>query len=147
VRASCRLRWSYGDARREIGFGRRWSAALQLEPSRETETRADGNLLIWALSEEKTATAAFGEDPNEAQYAKEVWKIKRACRVTPNEIYDLAWSPDGQWILCGSTDNVARFYNANDGSCHAQISDHANYVQGVSWDPLNQFVATQSSDR
>lgn len=28
-----------------------------------------------------------------------------------------------------------------------QIAEHSHYVQGVAWDPLNEFVATQSSDR
>jgi chromatin assembly factor 1 subunit B len=109
--------------------------------------RADGNLLIWVLSEDKPGGAQFGDESNEAQYAQEVWKIRRSCRVTSQEIYDIAWSPDGKWILCGSTDNVARIYSAEDGTCHAQITDHNNYVQGVSWDPLNKFIATQSSDR
>lgn len=28
-----------------------------------------------------------------------------------------------------------------------QIAEHNHYVQGVAWDPLNEFIATQSSDR
>ena len=28
-----------------------------------------------------------------------------------------------------------------------QIAEHSHYVQGVAWDPLNEYVATQSSDR
>ena len=28
-----------------------------------------------------------------------------------------------------------------------QIAEHNHYVQGVTWDPLNEYVATQSSDR
>lgn len=28
-----------------------------------------------------------------------------------------------------------------------QIAEHSHYVQGVTWDPLNEFIATQSSDR
>ena len=28
-----------------------------------------------------------------------------------------------------------------------QIAEHNHFVQGVAWDPLNEFVATQSSDR
>ncbi len=28
-----------------------------------------------------------------------------------------------------------------------QISEHSHYVQGVAWDPLNEYIATQSSDR
>lgn len=33
------------------------------------------------------------------------------------------------------------------GSLVRQIAEHSHYVQGVTWDPLNEFIATQSSDR
>jgi hypothetical protein len=29
----------------------------------------------------------------------------------------------------------------------ARFSDHKHYIQGVAWDPLGQFVVTQSADR
>jgi chromatin assembly factor 1 subunit B len=34
-----------------------------------------------------------------------------------------------------------------EGQMVRQIAEHNHYVQGVAWDPLNEFVATQSSDR
>lgn len=33
------------------------------------------------------------------------------------------------------------------GTIVRMIAEHNHYVQGVAWDPLNEFVATQSSDR
>lgn len=33
------------------------------------------------------------------------------------------------------------------GAMIRQIAEHNHYVQGVAWDPLNEFVATQSADR
>jgi chromatin assembly factor 1 subunit B len=33
------------------------------------------------------------------------------------------------------------------GQLVRQIAEHNHYVQGVAWDPLNEYVATQSSDR
>ena len=85
------------------------------------------------------------------------------CRSSGAEIYDLAWSPDGVYFITGSMDNVARIYNAQSGMCCSlylsigtnmsigqlirQIAEHQHYVQGVAWDPLNEYIATQSSDR
>lgn len=70
------------------------------------------------------------------------------CRSSSgSEIYDLAWSPDGMFFITGSMDNVARIYNASTGQTVRQIAEHNHYVQGVAWDPLNEYVATQSSDR
>lgn len=37
--------------------------------------------------------------------------------------------------------------NTITGQTVRQIAEHNHYVQGVTWDPLNEFVATQSSDR
>jgi chromatin assembly factor 1 subunit B len=84
------------------------------------------------------------------------------CRSSGAEIYDLAWSPDGIYFITGSMDNVARIYNAQTGKFDPQfrkfllipkgqlirqIAEHQHYVQGVAWDPLNEYIATQSSDR
>jgi chromatin assembly factor 1 subunit B len=63
------------------------------------------------------------------------------------QVYDLAWSPTGEYILAGSTDNVARVFTASDGKCIKEIVEHSHYVQGVAWDPMNEYIATQSSDR
>lgn len=63
------------------------------------------------------------------------------------QVYDLTWSPTGEYILAGSTDNVARIFSATDGTCLKEIVEHSHYVQGVAWDPMNEYIATQSSDR
>lgn len=81
------------------------------------------------------------------------------------QVYDLAWSPTGEYIVAGSTDNTARVFTINEGKlnavlstshqtymitigkCVCEIAEHSHYVQGVAWDPLNEYIATQSSDR
>ncbi|KAI9692094.1 MAG: hypothetical protein M1820_009529 [Bogoriella megaspora] len=102
----------------------------------------DGNVLLWVPSENHSGT--FGE---EDLGDKETWRVKHMCRSFGSEIYDMAWSPDGQFFITGSMDNIARIYNTNTGQVVRQIAEHNHYVQGVAWDPLNEFVATQSSDR
>ena len=32
------------------------------------------------------------------------------------QVYDLAWSPTGEYIIAGSTDNCARVFTASDGA-------------------------------
>ncbi|KAF2402731.1 WD40 repeat-like protein [Trichodelitschia bisporula] len=103
----------------------------------------DGNVLLWVPAEHHEH-AAFGEDGTED---KETWRVKHMCRSMGTEIYDLAWSPDGQFFITGSMDNIAKIYNAQTGSCVRQIAEHNHFVQGVAWDPLNEYIATQSSDR
>ncbi|OAG38941.1 hypothetical protein AYO21_06819 [Fonsecaea monophora] len=103
----------------------------------------DGNVLLWVPSESSMATLT-----DEHADDKETWRIKHMCRTsTGAEIYDLAWSPDGQYFITGGVDNTARIFNAHTGTMIRQIAEHSHFVQGVAWDPLNEFVATQSSDR
>ncbi|EDN93387.1 hypothetical protein SS1G_09253 [Sclerotinia sclerotiorum 1980 UF-70] len=104
----------------------------------------DGNVLLWVPSEASNITPAFGGDGFEE---KETWRTKHMCRSSGAEIYDLAWSPDSVYFIIGSMDNVARIYNAQTGQLIRQIAEHQHYVQGVAWDPLNEYIATQSSDR
>ncbi|KKY19532.1 putative chromatin assembly factor 1 subunit [Phaeomoniella chlamydospora] len=119
----------------------------------------DGNVLLWVPSE--VPSSVIGEDNSDD---KETWRVKHMCRSTTGaEIYDLAWSPDGLHFITGGVDNTARIYNAStgeqiserirnianefEGQLIRQIAEHSHYVQGVAWDPLNEFIATQSSDR
>ncbi|KAI9743582.1 MAG: hypothetical protein M1818_002897 [Claussenomyces sp. TS43310] len=103
----------------------------------------DGNVLLWVPAETHHQ-ATFGEAGHED---KETWRVKHMCRSSGAEIYDLAWSPDAVYFIIGSMDNVARIYNAQTGGLVRQVAEHSHYVQGVAWDPLNEYVATQSSDR
>ncbi|KAK9466108.1 WD40-repeat-containing domain protein [Lipomyces arxii] len=106
----------------------------------------DGNVILWQLATDVDSSRGFGDDPD-APVDRETWRIKHLCRSSMAEIYDLAWSPDSQYLIAGSMDNVARIYSASTGLCIRQIAEHSHYVQGVAWDPLNEYVATQSSDR
>ncbi|ATY64083.1 WD40 repeat-like-containing domain [Cordyceps militaris] len=102
----------------------------------------DGNVILWVPSELNSSN--FGSDGLDD---KESWRAKHMCRSSGAEIYDLAWSPDGAHFIIGSMDNIARIYSATTGILVRQIAEHSHYVQGVTWDPLNEYIATQSSDR
>ncbi|KAF5111964.1 hypothetical protein DV454_004475 [Geotrichum candidum] len=103
----------------------------------------DGVIFLWSLSD-SAIPKALGEDTEDD---KETWKLRNMCRSSISEIYDLAWSPDSQYLIAGSMDNVARVYNASTGQCIRELAEHSHYVQGVAWDPFNEYIATQSSDR
>ncbi|KAF8646654.1 hypothetical protein AX16_007152 [Volvariella volvacea WC 439] len=108
----------------------------------------DGMIIIWAPSA-SPQTATYGSDlsAEDLQHEKEYWKPRITFRCTTMQVYDLAWSPTGEYILAGSTDNTARVFQAADGKAVCEIAEHTHYVQGVAWDPLNEYIATQSSDR
>jgi chromatin assembly factor 1 subunit B len=72
----------------------------------------DGNVLLWVPSDLQTQSG-LGEDRSDD---RETWRVKHMCRSSGAEIYDLAWSPDGVFLITGSMDNIARIYNAQTGS-------------------------------
>ena len=72
----------------------------------------DGNVIFWVPSD-TAKPIAMGDDHLED---KETWREKHMCRTSSGaEIYDLAWSPDGMFIITGGVDNTARIFNAHTG--------------------------------
>lgn len=102
----------------------------------------DGTLIFWTKSD--TLVKEFGAEDDDAS---ELWTARHICRLSTSEIYDIAWSPDLQYVAAGSMDNVVRIYRASDGAQMGAISEHSHYVQGVAWDPLGEYLATQLADR
>ncbi len=80
----------------------------------------DGMILLWQRTEEPRAATFGGEEDDDGQ--KEVWFISSILRyfrviyrLIDNsgsaDIYDLAWSPCGKYILAGAIDNSARVWD------------------------------------
>lgn len=103
----------------------------------------DGVICIWTLASSEPSKAFGDQDLVDA----ESWRVITTCRGTGAEIYDLAWSPDSKYIAAGFMDNTTRVYASDTGKCVKQLAEHGHYVQGVAWDPQNEFLVTQSSDR
>ncbi|WBW75151.1 histone H3-H4 chaperone, CAF assembly factor (CAF-1) complex subunit B, Pcf2 [Schizosaccharomyces osmophilus] len=105
----------------------------------------EGTIFLWVPS--STPAATLADDAEELALAKEFWKVKTVCRSMGAEVYDICWSPDGNYLIAGAMDNSTRIYNTQTGQLLFQNFDHLHYVQGVAWDPLKEYVVTQSSDR
>ena len=53
----------------------------------------------------------------------ETWRMQRNLKLpSGREIYDLAWSPDGRYIISGCFDYVARIWDTYDGMLEANAS-------------------------
>lgn len=50
-------------------------------------------------------------------------------------------------LVSGSVDNTAILWDVQKGRSVCILSDHKGFVQGVSWDPCNQYISTISTDR
>ncbi|KAI8320999.1 WD40 repeat-like protein [Martensiomyces pterosporus] len=118
----------------------------------------DGVIIIWrhVLDDHRAArtqatlnpSGTGGVDSDDGGFVEpEVWRPIALLRGSLADICDLAWSPDGRFIVSASVDNTARIWDATESRCVQVLADHTHYVQGVTWDPLGEFIITQSSDR
>ena len=120
-RRTDRVRW-----RRSVVF------VVSNAPSHD-QGPTDGMIIIWAPSSSPQA-ATYGSDlsAEDLQHEKEYWKPRTTfryvfheepfvCRClhhascTTMQVYDLAWSPTGEHIIAGSTDNTARVFTSAEG--------------------------------
>lgn len=108
----------------------------------------DAAILLWKLndSKEPEQTAVFQED-DESQLNKESWSVVKTLRGHIEDVYDICWTRDGNFMVSGSVDNTAIMWDINKGQKLCILNDHKSYVQGVTWDPLGQYIATLSCDR
>eukprot|EP00064_Thunnus_orientalis_P003377 superscaffoldBa00000271_g3386 len=108
----------------------------------------DAAILLWKLndSKEPEQTPVFQED-EDAQLNKESWSVVKTLRGHIEDVYDISWTRDGNFMVSGSVDNTAIMWDINKGQKLCILNDHKSYVQGVTWDPLGQYVATLSCDR
>lgn len=115
-------------------------------------SRVGGVVILWKQSETSPLqfNKAFGDDSEEEDDTdrKEFWRVAHQFRAMDGEdVYDLAWSPDGKYLIMGLTDNTAQIWDTLQAKCVKVLKDHQHFVQGVAWDPMDQFILTQSSDR
>ena len=78
----------------------------------------------------------------------EQWNSLKTFKGHIDDIHDLSWSPDSTMFVSGSVDNSVILWSVEKGKKIASLSDyHKGFPQGVTWDPLNKYIASISSDR
>lgn len=109
----------------------------------------DGCIVLWKLDDTQSVNQFDLKDDNLADNV-ERWKTYRTFLGSKKGILDLSWSPNSQFLLSGSIDNSLTIWNTKDKSARDKIlefCDHHHFVQGVCWDPLNEYITSHSSDK
>ncbi|KAI8036886.1 hypothetical protein M5D96_010197 [Drosophila gunungcola] len=120
----------------------RWSPNGELLASGDDESV----VFIWKQKADHEVINIVDADGCSEQ-DKEVWMTLKVLRGHREDIYDLSWAPNSQFLVTGSVDNTAMLWDVHKGKSLAILDDHKGYVQGVAWDPCNQYIATMSTDR
>ncbi|KAM9329300.1 chromatin assembly factor 1 subunit B [Gastrophryne carolinensis] len=107
----------------------------------------DSAILLWKLSESKESEPTPFNDEQEAEMNKENWTVVKTLRGHLEDVYDICWTQDSNFMVSASVDNSAIIWDALKGQKISIFNEHKSYVQGVTWDPLGQYIATLSCDR
>eukprot|EP00127_Corallochytrium_limacisporum_P005010 Clim_evm6s197 gene=Clim_evmTU6s197 len=107
----------------------------------------DHFILIWELVDDTMGKKATFGDNGEEEKGIETWKSIGLLRGHTGDIYDLAWSQDGNYLLSGSVDNSAIVWDVKNRSIVHHLREHRHFVQGCTFDPLGRYFATMSCDR
>ncbi|KAG6552663.1 hypothetical protein Mapa_005610 [Marchantia paleacea] len=92
-----------------------------------------GELVIWRL-------VPLGEEIA-------TWKVWKTLRFHLKDVLDLEWAMDGASLVSASVDNTCIIWDVTRGAVQQVLSDHQHYVQGVTWDPVGEYVVSLSGDR
>ncbi|XP_064008570.1 chromatin assembly factor 1 subunit B [Pogoniulus pusillus] len=107
----------------------------------------DAVILLWKLNDSKELEPLVFQDEDEAQLNKENWTVVKTLRGHLEDVYDICWTSDGNYMASASVDNTAIMWDVSKGQKVSILNEHKSYVQGVTWDPLGQYIATLSCDR
>ena len=75
---------------------------------------ADSIVYLWKLSDGTTSTGG-NLISSETAGNKENWSIVKVLRGHLEDIYDLCWSPDSNFMISGSVDNTAIVWDVQKG--------------------------------
>ncbi|KAM6222354.1 chromatin assembly factor 1 subunit B [Rhynchocyon petersi] len=107
----------------------------------------DAVILLWKVNDNKEPEQIAFQEEDEAQLNKENWTVVKTLRGHLEDVYDICWATDGNLMASASVDNTAIIWDVSKGQKMSIFNEHKSYVQGVTWDPLGQYIATLSCDR
>ncbi|KAJ1607924.1 hypothetical protein OIY81_2817 [Cryptosporidium canis] len=105
----------------------------------------DDSLCIWRPTTEKQQVA-FGHNSEDVLGFPEYWKRITVMRCMA-PVISICWSPDDLKVVVGTEDDRVTIWNVYTGKLLRQLDAHTHIVMGVSWDPKDEFIASQSSDQ
>lgn len=77
----------------------------------------------------------------------ESWKPLKRLPGHDSDIADLAWSPEDRYLASVGLDSKVIVWCGLTLQQIVSLDSHQGFVKGVCWDPVGEFMATQSDDK
>ncbi|XP_039261721.2 chromatin assembly factor 1 subunit B-like [Styela clava] len=106
----------------------------------------DGTIILWRLSDKNEPPNIFDDDADIGKNI-ETWNAFKMLRGHVEDINDLSWSNDGDFIISGSIDHTAIMWDVAKGSKLSILTEAKHFIHGVAWDPLDKYAVALSCDR
>ncbi|CAG0915941.1 unnamed protein product [Notodromas monacha] len=107
----------------------------------------ESTLFIWKMSDRDDDFHKDVGDLDESEMNRDKWIVHKTLRGHLEDIQDLCWSKDSNYLVSGSIDNSAIIWDIGKGCQIGILGEHKGFVQGVAFDPKAQLIATLSTDR
>ena len=117
-----------------------------------------GNVIVWSVPQSRR-----GGGNGRHFWAEIVTKESDLlCRIVSSQcedIFDVSWSANSKRFVVGSLDHSVIIFDHVEETSSSSIDlaerwmvtsrskEHSHYVQGVAYDPLGTYIASQASDR
>ena len=119
-----------------------WSVAISADGRRIATGSEDNTAKVWDAGSGRELLTLKGHGAQVDSTAATVSNAKgRSARV-----FTVAFSPDGQRIVTGSTDNTAKVWEAVSGKDLLTLKGHNDWIMSVAFSPDGQRIVTGSAD-
>ncbi|WVR07812.1 hypothetical protein IAU60_004855 [Kwoniella sp. DSM 27419] len=102
----------------------------------------DQVIMIWGIDTEKGGRLWGSEEVNH-----ENWKALTRLVGHVADVVDLAWSRDDSMLASVGLDSKVWIWDGHTFERLRKLDLHQGFVKGVCWDPVGNFLATQSDDK
>lgn len=106
----------------------------------------DGTVVLWKLNDRNDVPNIF-DDESDIGRNVESWNAVKVLRGHLEDVNDLCWSEDGNYIISGSIDHTAIIWDTSKAAKLSILSEAKHFIHGVAYDPMGEFVATLGGDR
>ncbi len=121
--------------------------AIETKPTKQVSRRA----LIIGTGVVVAATAVGGTfaivRSSTSVHSLPIGKRIFTCIGHSDQVWAVAWSPDGKRIVSASLDKTVQVWNATDGSHVFTYTGHSGQVGAVAWSPDGERIVSASWDK